>query len=149
MTLGGLRREHVGESKPLVDLSNFGGFAKRDPGAGGPPVPSSHTPAAMDDPYTGVVILQGSGKAPAPEPGAGSQAASRGQRHQSQGSAAVEDWHESQRGMSGRPWLMLTLILLVGVGTAAAVGLSGPSLNTDAPSGTEMDRVSVPVSPAQ
>jgi hypothetical protein len=136
-------------AKPLVDLSNFGGFARPAGGPSEPPVPTSRTPAAVEDNYTGVVILQGSGKAPEGNAPAGPQSAEGGRSAGKAAPDAVADWHESQRGATGRPWLMLTLVILVGVGTAAAVGLSGPSLDTDTPSGTEMDRVSAPVSPTK
>jgi hypothetical protein len=35
-------------------------------------------------------------------------------------------------GRGGKPWIVLVLILLVGVGTAAAIGLSGPSVEAGA-----------------
>jgi hypothetical protein len=44
--------------------------------------------------------------------------------------------------LAERPWLILTIILLLGVGTAAAIGLSGPTVEAGselrplAPAGT-------------
>jgi serine/threonine protein kinase len=137
-------------AKPLVDLSNFGGFAQQAGANAGPPPPATgKQAAAMDDPYTGVVILQGTGKAPERDSSSGGRPGSKAQKQQGRGSDAVAEFHESERGLTARPLLMLTLIILAGVGTAAAVGLTGPTLNTEAPSGSEMDRVSPPSSTAE
>jgi hypothetical protein len=38
-----------------------------------------------------------------------------------------------ERRVSYRPWLVITLILLAGIGVAAAIGLSGPKLGSDGP----------------
>ncbi len=137
-------------AEPLVDLSNFGGFANEEGARPGPPVPTTgKQAAAIDDPYTGVVILQGSGGAPDNDSGPGASPAARSKEQQGQGAAALQEFHDSSRGLAGRPWLMLTLIVLAGVGAAAAVGLTGPSLNTETPSGNEMDRVAPQLSPAK
>ncbi len=138
----------LGESgdgaKPLVDLESFGFGARGDDGDS-PPLPQSSVENAIDDPYTGVVILQGTGKGN--DPNASQAAPARAQR--SQGTDAAEEWHQSQHSSGGRPWIMLTLIILVGAGTAAAVGLSGPTIATSEPSGSEMDRASVTTSPTK
>jgi serine/threonine protein kinase len=122
-------------AKPLVDLDSFGGFAAK--ARPNPPVPKSSVSMGPDDPYTGVVIVQGSGKAPEQPYSGGAKAKAPSPRAGSQQAGAWQE--ESMQSSGGHPWLMLTLIIALGVGTAAAVGLSGPKLSTSPPSGSEMD----------
>ncbi len=118
-------------AQPLFDLDDFGYDRPVEPQLDQEPpqldqeplgkvgmVPRrlSTAPQSADD-YTGVIIVPGHNQVEEPERPARVQA---GRRH----------W-------SSNPWLMLTLVLLLGVGTAAIVGLTGSQLEMSEPSGNE------------
>ncbi len=131
-------------AEPLVDLDTFG--ARREQSRAEPPSHSSEAsggiplgqardvrppPAAAlnADEYTGVVVVQGSGAPPSSPKvvsGVSARPSSREPSHA-----------EMSEPRSGHPWLMLTLIVLLGLGAAAAVGLTGKKLDTSEPSGSE------------
>lgn len=120
----------LGESgdgaKPLVDLNSFGSF-------GSPRVPTNRTPSpdrASSDMYTGVVIVKGDQPqpAPAPQPLPHVSAARESAPLALSPSARAEDLVPEP---TRRPWLLFCLILMLGVGTAAVVGLTGPKLEID------------------
>ncbi len=128
----------------LVDLDSFGGSEasrgepqrRDDPASSGIPLgragevrpDNARPPAAAQnaDEYTGVVVVQGSGKPPSE--GVVSGVSMKPARALSE--AVVPE-------RSGHPWLMLTLVVLLGLGAAAAVGLTGKKLDTSEPSGSE------------
>ncbi len=136
-------------AEPLVDLDSFGSSqpspqraprkSKAPPVLGSQPMPPRNVVATANaDEYTGVVIVQGSGRSDSltGEVVSGSAKAPATKR-------AKSEWHEPvQEGKSGHPWLMLTLIVLLGVGTAAAVGLTGSKIDTSEPSGSEAEAAS-------
>lgn len=137
-------------AEPLVDLDSLGGGirtsersgrrsepapSRLEMPAGLPPRPErSSSPATHADEYTGVVIVQGSGRAPSDDRDSERSASSRASSSPGQGPwVGPDDATQS----SGRTWLMLTLIVLLGVGTAAAIGLTGKKIDTSEPSGSE------------
>jgi len=87
-------------------------------------VVESTDPNRARDDYTGEPVLDDSGPFP------GGRYAPPGQSMPTAGSAPATSKQPRLRASSlaGRSWLLLVLILLVGVGTAAAIGLSGPTV---------------------
>ncbi len=114
-----LAKDDGAGSVPLVDLEGFSGSSDL------PPAPLSSTPSA-DDEYSGVVILKGS------------QNPSHTSDHSNPLKVSTSEVATLGTGKSSRKtWLIASLILLLGLGAAAAVGLTGPSLSTAEPSGDE------------
>tara|TARA_R110002073_G_scaffold256849_4_gene419514 strand:- start:36826 stop:38454 length:1629 start_codon:yes stop_codon:yes gene_type:complete len=135
-------------AEPLVDLDSFGSNQRADEREvqrpaeprpaptvlGSQPMPARPNVAASTnaDEYTGVVIVQGSGRSDsrAGETSSGPTKVPTTQR-------AKSEWDTPQQNSSGHPWLMLTFIVILGVGAAAAVGLTGSQIDTSEPSGDE------------
>ncbi len=124
-------------AQPLFDLDGFGYDRGHDNLKDSPPVgeplgktrdelPSARraatVPQSADD-YTGVIIVPGRSQAEEPK---------RGRLETVQEARKEEQVH-----WSSNPWLMLALVLLLGVGTAAIVGLTGAQLEMSEPSGNE------------
>jgi len=127
-------------AQPLVDLNSYEDKGFSPPGA--PPPLATPVPAgAASDQYTGVVIVEGTGIAPPRDP---SEPLHPGPAAQ----PAPGAWQEEAKESGGHPWLMLSLVLLIGVGAAAAIGLTGPKLHTGPASGSEMDRADAPAAAA-
>lgn len=134
-------------AEPLVDLDSFGSNqrppdrerqAPSAPAAvlGGQPLPPRNVVATQNaDEYTGVVILQGSGQPDTGDVASGAVNAPVAAKR------AASEWGEVPQNAkkSGHPWIMLTLIVVLGVGTAAAVGLTGSKIDTSEPSGSEAE----------
>lgn len=127
-------------AQPLVDLGGFSSppnprNASTSPGPPGlaPPELDSIGPpprfgSTNSDEYSGVVLVQGSGKRD-----------STGEVSKSYVMAQEKSKPKKRSSSSGgrKNWLLATLILLLGLGVAAAIGLTGPSVSADEPSGTE------------
>lgn len=142
-------------AQPLVDLDNFGAGSQSSPPqrsareSDSPQAPSrvqmpvggltrpERNAAAIEnaDEYTGVVIVQGSGKS-ATQTGQVTRDSSNEPDKNAQ-SESNRDGASAMDEKAGSPWLMLTLIVLLCVGTAAAVGLTGSKMDTSEPSGRE------------
>ena len=141
-------------AQPLVDFDSFGASSpssERKPRGSEPPPekarvqmptgkPLRPAPTAASttnaDEYTGVVIVQGSGKKPATQSDESASDIPKISAKRKRGESAWDAPSEMSQ-KAGHPWLMLTLIVLLGVGTAVAVGLTGTQLDTSEPSGNE------------
>jgi len=128
-------------AEPLVDFDSFGSNlggepapraqrrSEAPPSMGPSPVATAGAPQNADE-YTGVVILQGSGREPSQnEPEA------RAPVLRERADSHLYDAEIPQK--NGHPWILLTLVVILGLGTAAAVGLTGTQLDTSDPSGSE------------
>ncbi|MCP4443838.1 MAG: serine/threonine protein kinase [Myxococcales bacterium] len=138
-------------ARPLVDLNSSGpatGTTERETRASRPaprrPVDRvlegrHSTPPRMEaatqnaDEYTGVVIVQGSGRSESHTGEVVDQPTDR------PSTRAESEWRgpDEKGATSGHSWLMLTLIVLLGIGTATAIGLTGSRMDTSEPSGSE------------
>jgi serine/threonine protein kinase len=136
--------EHAG-AEPLVDLDSFGGSAFGQMPAPVQSLPNLPTarPAQQPKPsdsFTGIEI-----KGPTRRADSGSAAAQASHpRSVPEPAADVRDAMAPRR----TPWMMVSLILLLGLGTAAAIGLSGPAIDDSTPSGSEMSPEPAPKAPA-
>ncbi len=119
-------------AKPLVDLDSFGGESFQAPSSAanrapvslparpaGRPAPS----ATSADEYTGVVVVAGTGRKASEFTGEVAQPRSpQAPAKRRKGLATVP---------ARRTWMLLSLLLLLGIGAAAAVGLTGPQLDAE------------------
>jgi serine/threonine protein kinase len=104
-------------ARPLVDLDDLAGPARIATGASGE-IPAVITDPDEDDDLGSPIGPPVASKRPGTDPSG-------------LVSLAAEDTPVEEQGgeaRAGRPWLILTAILLAGIGAAAAVGLSGPKL---------------------
>ncbi len=86
---------------------------------------------AHSDEYSGVVLVQGTGKRDST--GEVSRPYNSAGENQVPGGRAA-------KASSKKTWLLASLILLLGLGIAAAIGLTGPSISSYAPSGNEFSK---------
>ncbi len=86
---------------------------------------------AHSDEYSGVVLVQGTGKRDST--GEVSRPYNSAGENQALGGRAA-------KASAKKTWLLASLILLLGLGIAAAIGLTGPSIRSDAPSGNEFSK---------